>query len=84
MRDKLEKLIQAYEELEKRLRGRGTEDEETISTRLANAAYEMGLMDAYDATIVNDDLDRATDELHALIESYETDGGSTCDVCDET
>ena len=74
----------SMEELEKRLRGRGTEDEETISTRLANAAYEMGLMDAYDATIVNDDLDRATDELYALIESYETDGGSTRDVCDET
>ena len=74
----------SMEELEKRLRGRGTEDEETISTRLANAAYEMGLMDADDATIVTDDLDRATDELYALIESYETDGGSTRDVCDET
>ena len=74
----------SMEELEKRLRGRGTEDEETISTRLANAAHEMELMDAYDATIVNDDLDRATDELYALIESYETDGGSTRDVCDET
>ena len=74
----------SMEELEKRLRGRGTEDEETISTRLANAAHEMELMDAYDATIVNDDLDRAAAELYALIESYETDGGSTCDVCDET
>ena len=74
----------SMEELEKRLRGRGTEDEETISTRLANAAHEMELMDAYDATIVNDDLDRATAELYALIESYEIDGGSTCDVCDET
>ena len=74
----------SMEELEKRLRGRGTEDEETISTRLANAAHEMELMDAYDATIVNDDLDRAAAELYALIESYETDGGSTRDVCDET
>lgn len=71
------------EELIRRLRGRGTEDEETIAIRLETAKREMELMDDYDATIVNDDLDTALDQLDALFESYEMDGGSSHDVCDE-
>ena len=71
------------EELVKRLKGRGTEDDETIAVRLHTAVHEMELMDAYDATIVNDDLDRALAELDALFESYEMDGGSSHDVRDE-
>jgi len=63
------------EELVRRLTGRGTEDDETIAVRLHTAEHEMELMDAYDATIVNDDLDRAVLQLDSLIESYETDGG---------
>lgn len=72
------------EELARRLRRRGTEDDETIAIRLETAKHEMELMDAYDATIVNDDLDQALFELDALFESYEMDGGSSCDVGDET
>ena len=40
-------------------------------------------MDAYDATIVNDDLDTALSQLEALFESYEMDGGSSHHVSDE-
>lgn len=72
------------EELVRRLRARGTEDEGTIAIRLETAAREMELMDSYDATIVNDDLERALSELDALIESYEMDGGPIRDVGDET
>ncbi len=61
--------------LEERLRGRGTEDEASIEMRLANAKREMECSGSYDATIVNDDLDRACDELEKLIETYEMDGG---------
>ncbi len=70
------------EELERRLRGRGTEDEESIRTRLANAADEMAFASLYDARIVNDDLERACAELIDLIDTYETDGGPSRDVCD--
>lgn len=69
------------EELERRLRGRGTEDEESVRRRLANARSEMECAPRYDVRIVNDDLDRATGELARVIEAYETTGGPTTDVC---
>lgn len=59
------------EELERRLRGRGTEDEATIRRRLARAAKEMELAGEYDVTIVNDDLDLATEELLSAIRTHE-------------
>lgn len=59
-------------ELERRLRGRGTEDEASIELRLKNSAAEMAAAASYDERIVNDDLDRAVDELADLIDSYET------------
>ena len=63
------------EELERRLRGRGTEDEASIQMRLANATKELGYADSYDVRIVNDDLDRAVAELAHVIDTYEIDGG---------
>ncbi len=60
------------EELERRLRGRGTEDEATIRLRLDNAASELEAAASYDERIVNDDLDRAVGELADLIDTYET------------
>lgn len=65
----------SMEELEHRLRSRGTEDEESIVLRLANARREMELAARYDARIVNDDLAEAVREMLALIDTYETDGG---------
>ncbi|MEN8188950.1 MAG: guanylate kinase [Thermodesulfobacteriota bacterium] len=54
-------------ELERRLRGRATDSEETILLRLANAAREMGAAAGYDYLIINDDLEQATDMLRAVI-----------------
>ena len=42
----------SFEELEQRLRGRGTEDEKTISTRLSNASREMEHANHYTVCIV--------------------------------
>ena len=69
------------EELERRLRGRGTEDEGSVRRRLANARAEMDCAPSYDVRIVNDDLDRAVSELAHVIDTYETTGGPTKDVC---
>ena len=65
----------SMEELERRLRSRGTEDEESITLRLAIARHEMELAERYDARVVNDDLAEAVRETMSLIDTYETDGG---------
>jgi guanylate kinase len=57
----------AFDELERRLRDRGTEDEATILNRLDVARGEMAAIDAFDHVVVNDDLDRCTAEVAALI-----------------
>ncbi|MEA2114196.1 MAG: guanylate kinase [Thermodesulfobacteriota bacterium] len=54
-------------ELKRRLRGRGTENEESLAVRLANAKKEMQAADAYTYLIVNDKLDEAVQALEAVI-----------------
>ena len=61
----------SLEVLRERLIGRGSETEASLELRLADARREMDLAGSYDERIVNDDLDRATDELVATIERYE-------------
>lgn len=53
--------------LERRLRSRGTEDEEELRLRLANARKEMEKKSSYDFCVVNDDLTKAVDELERII-----------------
>ncbi len=53
----------SWEELERRLIGRGTEDEEERNRRLATAKIEMAAEGEFDHTIINDNVERATDEL---------------------
>ena len=56
-------------ELEKRLRGRGTETEEVIRDRMARAKEECSYMEKYDYIVVNDDLDECVENVHRLIRS---------------
>jgi guanylate kinase len=63
------------ETLESRLRGRGTEKEESIQKRLAQARNEMEYSKTegvHDLIIVNDDLEQAYKELEAFIFKGET------------
>lgn len=58
------------EELERRLRGRGTDSEEVIQVRLANAKKEIEFAKTkgkYEYTIVNDDLEKAANELREIL-----------------
>jgi guanylate kinase len=57
------------EELERRLRGRGTETEASIRRRLDLAARELAEAGWFAARVTNDDVDRATDEVAAIIEA---------------
>ena len=56
--------------LEKRLRGRGTDDEQTIRRRLDKAGFEMGFAPEFDLTVVNDCLDKAVAEIERAITGF--------------
>ncbi len=59
----------SFEELESRLRGRGTESGDKIEKRLETAKLELGQKDKFDFVIVNDVLERAADELQGILQS---------------
>ncbi len=59
------------EEYEKRLRGRGTDAEEVIQRRLANARNELKYAPEYRYLVVNDDLDQAVGQIVTIISSWE-------------
>ena len=56
-------------ELERRLRSRGTEDEEKLALRLATAAQELEQAPRFDHVVVNDDLEGATAQVEAIIQA---------------
>jgi guanylate kinase len=60
-------LPPSYPDLERRLRGRGQDDEATIERRLAAAGRELGAFWHYDYAIVNDDLGACVRELMSII-----------------
>ena len=58
----------SYEELEKRLRGRGTDSEEAILKRLDIAKKEMEFSSHYDYIVINNTVDRATEDIIDIID----------------
>lgn len=58
-----------WEELVRRLVGRGTEDEAERDRRLATARAELAAREEFDEVIVNDDVRRASEELVSLMRS---------------
>lgn len=60
-------LPPSLEELERRLRGRKTDSDATISRRIANARGEIAQAAWYDYWIVNDDLTVARDQFRAIL-----------------
>ncbi|HZD54247.1 MAG TPA: guanylate kinase [Woeseiaceae bacterium] len=63
-------------ELDRRLRGRGTDDEATIERRLADALSDMSHWDEFDYCVVNDRLENAVARLEAIAEGG--GAGSRC------
>ncbi len=62
-------LPPSYAELRSRLTGRGTEDAATVQKRLDAALGEMRQAGSYDYVIVNDDLNRAVEDLSAVVQA---------------
>jgi guanylate kinase len=54
-------------ELERRLLDRGTDDREVIAFRMARAAAEIGHWAEYDYVLINNDVDRCTDAVRAIV-----------------
>lgn len=57
----------SWEELERRIRGRGTDDAATIEKRLRNATEEIEYADRYRFQVTNDDLNKAVEELEGIV-----------------
>ena len=57
----------SFEELANRLRGRGTEDEEKVCKRLETAKEELKRQDEFQYVVVNDEIERAAQELQDII-----------------
>ncbi len=68
-------------ELERRLRGRGTDPEPVIARRLADAVDDMSHWREFDYVVVNDDVDAAADRLVRILrgsgEEFATDDAAT-------
>ena len=62
--------VSSIKELEKRLRNRATDSEESIKKRLDKAAYEMTFAPQFDEVIINDELETAVEETYTLLKNF--------------
>ena len=62
-------LPPSKEELEKRIRNRGTEKEDAINKRLCRANYEIASSDKFDYVLTNHDVDETVKEILKIIKS---------------
>ena len=60
----------SIEELHKRIKGRGTETEESFNKRIAKAEHELTYSEKFDHVIVNDNLEQAQNEAERLTEKF--------------
>lgn len=63
-------LVPSELEIEKRLRGRGTESEDSISRRLFKLHFELGFQDQFDVVLVNDKLEDTLDEAQKIFQEF--------------
>lgn len=61
--------LDSVEELERRLRSRGTENEDAVQRRLAVARHELQLSSQYSHQVVNDTVDQAVDQISDILRS---------------
>ena len=73
-------LPPSYNDLEKRLRHRGTETDEEISRRIGRAVFEIAKLKDYDYYIVNDDLDRAAADGERIFNAVHTGKDEASDL----
>jgi guanylate kinase len=62
-------LPPSIEELEERLRSRGTDSDEVIRARMERARYEISHWDAYDYVVINDDVEACFEKVKTILEA---------------
>ena len=62
-------LPPSLEELEKRLRGRGTDSEDAVNLRLAAARQELEAVSRFDYAVVNEELEETIEAVRAIVEA---------------
>ena len=62
-------LPPSMDELERRLRGRGTDADEVIDRRMERAVAEIGHWDGYDYVLVNDDAHQCYESVHTILKA---------------
>ncbi|MFC1587086.1 guanylate kinase [Planctomycetota bacterium] len=67
-------LPPSLDELEKRIRKRKEDDTKTIVKRLQHAGKELSYKDKYDYQVVNDNIDRALQEIRAILKKHIHEG----------
>ena len=60
----------SVDELRRRLESRATDAPEVIDQRIARAEFEIGFADKFDKVVVNDDLDKAKEEVLGIIKQF--------------
>ena len=60
----------SFEELERRIRGRRTEDEAIVQERLAKARKEIATKDEYKYVVENDDVMLAKEQIATIIKNH--------------
>ena len=60
----------SVDELKRRLNSRGTETEESLTTRLNKATYELSFKDHFDKIIVNNNLEKACKEAEEIVARF--------------
>ncbi len=66
--------VPTTEELEKRLRERGTETEESLSKRLYKVQFEMTFQTKFDVILLNDELENSLQKAESLYQQFDNDG----------
>lgn len=62
----------SIDELRRRLESRGTDAPKVIDQRIARAEFEIGFADKFDKQVVNDNLDKAKNEVLKIIKDFLT------------
>jgi guanylate kinase len=72
--------VPSEEILEQRLRGRGTDTEESISKRLFKVKFEMSFENQFDITLVNENLDTALVKAQQLVDEFVATGKVNAEI----
>ena len=76
-------LPPSIEELARRIKGRGTEDEETIKKRIETAKMEITYIDRYDYVVVNSDIEAAVKDICSVMAAEKLKYGRNTNILKE-